>query len=108
MSALKATTQRLDKAVLNLPKKASGVDKPLLENLVKDLKRHERSLETNTTILKLNRVTRDFENDPRLYYVDNVIKDWRQCYNEEKPLGRLGHLGMKDILADQKVSPRIN
>ena len=37
-----------------------------------------------------------------------VIKDWRQCYNEEKPLGRLGHLGMKDILADQKVSPRIN
>ena len=78
VSALKATTQRLDKAVLNLPKKASGVDKPLLENLVKDLKRHERSLETNTTILKLNRVTRDFENDPRLYYVDNVIKDWRQ------------------------------
>lgn len=78
VGALRATTKRLENAVSGIPRKTTGLDKPLMENIVRDLKRHERSLDTNTKILKLNRVTRDFDNDPRLYYVDNVINEWRQ------------------------------
>ena len=37
-----------------------------------------------------------------------VIEDWRQHYNEERPPSRLGYLGMKDILANQKVSPQMD
>ena len=37
-----------------------------------------------------------------------VIEDWRQHYNEERPPSRLGYLGMKDILANQKGSPQMD
>ena len=34
-----------------------------------------------------------------------VIEDWRQHYNEERPLSRLGHLSPEGLLTKQKISP---
>ncbi|NVK20846.1 MAG: HAMP domain-containing histidine kinase [Methylocystaceae bacterium] len=77
VTALHDTNDRLETAVDSIPKRQAGLDKSRFEKILGDLRRHERALGSSSRILKKNRVTRDFESDPRLYYIANIISEWR-------------------------------